>query len=482
MAGSHGYGERNDCALAGIGKKVTVEQIENAAQLLSHAGVKVFAFMMLYQAWEEDGKLCWETSREVDNSLRFMRRLFRERFIHYMSWQFCTPMPGAPLYAIAKKYNLYKGDEKKVWETYDEHVACMRLPGISARTMQWKIKKGILLKDWFILALGRDQSTSSLAGMGKPYRAIQIVYLQGNLMFVIPILVYTSLFIAGLIGFYHLILLLTALFMPRRCLPHVKNPGALSFAIVIPAHNEEKTIVPTLRSCAELDYPKDKYAVYVVADNCTDLTAKAAAACDAICLERTDPERQGKGYALEFAFPKVLSAGHDAVIVLDADCHIDRHALRVFSTRLNAGDRVLQVNDAVANPEDSSISYVLAVANVLENELFQAPKDALGLTVAPVGCGMVFHRDVLLQYPWRSQALCEDTEYSLLLERHGINIRFVPEVRVDSDFPVHREQFIIQRRRWIKGGVTLGWTHGLKLMWEGIWTRRWRLIDAGFML
>jgi anaerobic magnesium-protoporphyrin IX monomethyl ester cyclase len=149
-----GMESANDRVLAGIGKRVTVGQIENAARMLSHAGIRVFAFMMLYQAWEEDGQLCWETSEEVEESLRFVKRLFHNKFIHYMSWQFCTPMPGAPLYEIAKRHNLYPRDEREVWQSFDEHEACMQLPGISRRCMQWKIKKGVLLKDWFMLRSG----------------------------------------------------------------------------------------------------------------------------------------------------------------------------------------------------------------------------------------------------------------------------------------------------------------------------------------
>jgi len=149
-----GIESANDRVLQGIGKKVTVGQIENAAKLLSDAGIKVFAFMMLYQAWEENGALCFETNEEVENSLRWVRRMFKNRLIRYMSWQFCTPMPGARLYDIAKRHELYLGAPEAVWESFDEHSVCMKLPGISPHTMRWKLKKGILIKDWFMIRSG----------------------------------------------------------------------------------------------------------------------------------------------------------------------------------------------------------------------------------------------------------------------------------------------------------------------------------------
>ena len=92
------------------------------------------------------------------------------------------------------------------------------------------------------------------------------------------------------------------------------------FAVVIPAHNEEATIDDVLRTCGTLQYPADKVTVYVVADNCTDATAAKAAAGGAVCLERTDEQRRGKGHALQWALPQVLQGEHDAVVIIDADC------------------------------------------------------------------------------------------------------------------------------------------------------------------
>jgi len=149
-----GVESANNRVLRGIGKHVTVEQIENAVRLFGRAGIKVFAFMMLYQAWEEDGKLCFETTDEVENSLQWAKRMFRQGLIHYMSWQFCTPLPGSRLYDIAERHHLYRGDPETVWQSFDEHQACMNLPGIPHRTMRRKLKKGILIKDWFMVKSG----------------------------------------------------------------------------------------------------------------------------------------------------------------------------------------------------------------------------------------------------------------------------------------------------------------------------------------
>jgi len=288
-----------------------------------------------------------------------------------------------------------------------------------------------------------------------------------------------SVALAAVVCLYHVFLAVAAL-CARPASAAGETTASHSFAIVIPAHNEEKGIELALRSCASLDYDREKYTVYVVADNCEDRTAQIATRSGAVCLVRRDEENRGKGHALEWALPQVLAQGCDAVVVIDADCLIDAHALRAFDRRLAAGDRVLQANDAVANPDENGISYVLALANALENDLFYAPKSNLGWAVFLRGTGMVFHREVLEAHPWRAASIVEDAEYAARLLEEGIRVRFVPNVRVVSDFPADREQLAVQRSRWIGGGVCVGCAQGLRLLWSGVTKRRFLLVDAGW--
>jgi cellulose synthase/poly-beta-1,6-N-acetylglucosamine synthase-like glycosyltransferase len=254
------------------------------------------------------------------------------------------------------------------------------------------------------------------------------------------------------------------------------------FAVLIPAHNEEQNLGNTLAACARIDYPAEKMAIYVIADNCTDRTAEVAVEHGTICLCRNDAEHRGKGYALEWAIPQVLAAGHDAVVVLDADCTIDAKSLNVFNAHLVRGDRVLQANYAVSNPDANVLSYMLGLANFLENNLFYAPKSCLGLFVSLRGTGMVLHRDILRQYPWRAASIVEDLEYSLELLRTGVRVRFVPSVQVRSEFPIQQNQLIVQRGRWIWGTISEGVEAAMGLVVDGVRKRQLALLDAGWSM
>jgi cellulose synthase/poly-beta-1,6-N-acetylglucosamine synthase-like glycosyltransferase len=280
---------------------------------------------------------------------------------------------------------------------------------------------------------------------------------------------------------YYVGLALVGLCVRSRRLP-TGCPSLHSFAIVIPAHNEESIIAETLRCCAALDYPTDKFQVFVIADNCADRTAALAVGMGASCLERHDPERHGKGHALEWALPQVLAHGLDAVLVLDADCRLEREALRLFDWYLSDGSPVLQAAVVAAGPDASATSYAVAVGHVLENDLFYRPKDRLGLTVFLRGTGMVLARAVLEAHPWQAHSIVEDKEYTLRLLRAGLPVCFVADVRVSAAAPFDLAQLRVQRRRWTAGTFRFSKRRALRLMAEGVRCWRWPLVEAGWTL
>ncbi|PLX41564.1 MAG: glycosyltransferase [Deltaproteobacteria bacterium] len=283
----------------------------------------------------------------------------------------------------------------------------------------------------------------------------------------------------GAATFYYLFFSIVAYLLPnRRIIPGELNPST-KFAIIIPAHDEEETISPVLASLTELDYPEALYSLYVIADNCSDDTARLARLGGAEVLERTDDEHRGKGYALSWAIPRVLNADVDAVLVLDADCTPSVGALRVADAAFHGGCHVLQLDNRAANPDDSPASFAVAVGNAIENDLFYAPKARLGLNAFLRGTGMVIHRDVLERHPWNAHSVAEDVEYSVGLISGGEAIRFTNEASVSSPFPVDLDQLRTQRERWAGGNIGLGKRMAFKLVFEGLKKRRPELLDAG---
>jgi len=95
--------------------------------------------------------------------------------------------------------------------------------------------------------------------------------------------------------------------------------------IVIPAHDEESGI-------AAVDYPRELFAVTVVADNCTDQTAGLAQAAGARVLSRRSNEA-GQGICSRLCLCRILSEGlANALVVVGADTVVSPNLLQAFST------------------------------------------------------------------------------------------------------------------------------------------------------
>lgn len=283
-----------------------------------------------------------------------------------------------------------------------------------------------------------------------------------------------------IIAFYYLILTTVAIVYRKKNSNHLTDDQLNQFAIIIPAHNESKLVYRTISSCNDLNYPIDKFSIFVIADNCTDLTAAVSKKAGANVFERFDKGRRGKGFALEWAFNKLNHEKYDAFLILDADCIISKNALSEANLKLAENKKVLQLNNTVANPDDSPISYTLAVGNYIENHLYYNSKSILGLAVFLRGTGMVFHRDILKKYPWRSTTIAEDSDYTIRLISNNIAITFIENEYVASEFPSAFNQLSIQRERWAGGNISLGKKYAAHLICQGFRNKKLRIIDAGW--
>ncbi|MDD2421613.1 MAG: glycosyltransferase, partial [Heliobacteriaceae bacterium] len=119
-------------------------------------------------------------------------------------------------------------------------------------------------------------------------------------------------------AFYYLVLSLFGLWRKRE--EPLVAPSK-TFALVVAAHNEEAVIGPLVENLQGLDYPRELYEIFIVADNCTDATAVIAERAGAQVFERYNRQQRGKGFALEWMFEKIfrMERQYDAVVIFDAD-------------------------------------------------------------------------------------------------------------------------------------------------------------------
>ncbi len=133
-----GLESANDRVLKGIGKNATQADAEHTLELLRKYHIKVYGFLMLYNAWEVNGKLEHETPEEVNNTLAFAKKALNENLIEYISWSITNPIIGSKLHDIAERHHI---------AAYNVKIGnCMNLPDVSEEQMIEHVKQGMILQ------------------------------------------------------------------------------------------------------------------------------------------------------------------------------------------------------------------------------------------------------------------------------------------------------------------------------------------------
>jgi anaerobic magnesium-protoporphyrin IX monomethyl ester cyclase len=182
-----GIESANERVLNGIRKRMSLAKTERACQLWSDEGIKVFAFLMMFNGWEQEGSLEHETVAEVRQTIRFVYRLWRKGYLHYASWTSAIPVPGAELYDLYVKFGnidsnyLPDGD----WQPYDHidglsraefnavYKAALRqeaLMALMAGNIEWRNWRMIAKNAWTMLA-GKRERQSAVTDSGNAQKA-----------------------------------------------------------------------------------------------------------------------------------------------------------------------------------------------------------------------------------------------------------------------------------------------------------------------
>lgn len=243
-----------------------------------------------------------------------------------------------------------------------------------------------------------------------------------------------------------------------------------SFALVVAAHNEEKVISGIVNSLNRLDYPKELYDVFVIADNCTDSTARIARQCGAQVFERMDTEKRGKGYALEWMFSKLFSMKkkYDSVAVFDADNLVSKNFLSEINNKFLDGYKVVQGYLDSKNPNDTWITANYSISFWLSNRIFQLARNNIGLSSQLGGTGFCIKTDVLRELGWGATCLTEDLEFTCKLVLNGYKVGWAHDAIIYDEKPLTLGQSWAQRKRWMQGFADVSSRYFFKLLKKGI--------------
>lgn len=248
-----------------------------------------------------------------------------------------------------------------------------------------------------------------------------------------------------------------------------------SIAILIPAHNESVSILPTLENVAKQLRAGDR--LLVVADNCTDDTAMQARSAGAEVIERHDSQYKGKGYALDYGVHHLEYAPPEVLIIIDADCIVHGDTLEVLSKECMANQHPVQAMYLMHSPPGAGLKTKVAeFAWAVKNLARPLAYHKLGLPCQLMGTGMAFPWALIQSAELASGHIVEDLKLGLDFAAAGSPPLLSPTSLVTSVFPANAEGVQSQRTRWEHGHLGMILSDGPKYLLQSLRERNIHLL------
>ncbi len=238
----------------------------------------------------------------------------------------------------------------------------------------------------------------------------------------------------------------------------------LHCTVLVPAHDEEAVLGPTLDSLAGQTRRADR--VVVIADNCTDATVEVARSRGVGAVE-TVGNSEKKAGALNQQLAQVLPTAEvtDVVLIMDADSTITPDFLEVALGLLEADPDLIAVGglfygenggglikqlqrneftryQRIVARKLNRVFVLTGTASVIRAYALRAVAEARG-TLIPGTRGHVY--DTL--------ALTEDNELTLAMKTLGARMTSPPQCRVTTEVMPRWRDLWRQRLRWHRGAL-----------------------------
>ncbi|MQR02452.1 glycosyltransferase [Glaciimonas soli] len=267
-------------------------------------------------------------------------------------------------------------------------------------------------------------------------------------LFLSPLLLFGAVtFYFGLVSLVYFPLAFSYPLWERRLM---SRANAVKYAprvsVLVPAYNEERTIVLSVQSILDSDYPD--FEVIVVNDGSTDATASELRPFISDGKIRYCAKKNGgKASALNVGIG--LATG-DIILFSDADSLFEKNTIR-NGVAYFADPRIgaLSGNDTPLNPKGLLQKMLVVTSHIGTGFVRRALSMAQILPIIPGNLGMV-RTKILRAIGGFREVWGEDLEITFRLHRYGVRIVYGASTKVLAECPHTLRGLWKQRVRWIR--------------------------------
>lgn len=221
----------------------------------------------------------------------------------------------------------------------------------------------------------------------------------------------------------------------------------MRITILIPAHNEEKSIAACVSSCLNQSRPADE--IIVVNNGTTDGSTEILESFgDKITLLNT-PALGNKSYAQELGLKYVTG---DVFIATDGDTVLDYNFVKYVEEDFS-NPNVTAVAGYVRSMKYNWLTACRAFEYAVGQNLHKLAQHHMNFLFVIPGAAGAFRTKTFFKYiTFEHDTLTEDLDFTYRLHKQGLKVVYDRRVVVFTQDPMTLHAYINQMRRWFGGG------------------------------
>ena len=223
-----------------------------------------------------------------------------------------------------------------------------------------------------------------------------------------------------------------------------------TFLVLYPAYNEDRVIVPSVRTFLGQYYPYNAFHVAVISDHMKPKTNQALSELPITLLQPVF-EKSSKAKAMQYAMDQIKE-DYDYIIIMDADNVVNSNFLQKLNDSCAHGYRAIQCHRCAKN-KDNDIAVLDGVSEEINNTIFRKAHNRIGLSSALIGSGMCFDFHWFNENVHKLSTAGEDRELEALLLQQKVYIHYEPDIHVFDEKVSNKDNFQKQRLRWMTAQI-----------------------------
>ena len=227
-----------------------------------------------------------------------------------------------------------------------------------------------------------------------------------------------------------------------------KNKKPLSVSVLIPSHNEEKSIYRCVKSI--LDQTIKPNQIIVINDGSQDKTLEILESFDnKVTVVDLAKNTGNKSYAQEFG---LWFIDGDIFISTDADTILDKYFIENILSNFN-DKKVAAVCGYVKSTKYNWLTACREIDYAIGQGIHKLAQSYIRFIVVIPGCAAAFRTDIFRQYvSFDHDTITEDLDFTYKLNEQGFKIAYNKKAFVYTQDPADLKSYICQMKRWYGGG------------------------------